>query len=426
VSAFRNLEPLFKSQGRLLNNQLFSVFAVFFVREISTESSSLVTSIKRSRPSGAASRKDLTPSLLSYGNLTIKLARHFGCCFGVENALTIAQRALDERGTRRVFLLSEMIHNPQVNERLLEQGVTFLRTTCGKELYPFSELTKDDIVIVPAFGVELEILERLREQGVETSQYDTTCPFVERVWKKARQLGESGYSLLLHGKAYHEETRATFSRAQQCAPTLIVRDGQEATLLASFILGKSPEEELRKVFQGKYSPEYNFSIHPYSVGVINQTTMLAEDTLEVSSIVRSALCERFGESEISRHFADTRDTLCYATSENQSSARALVANGADVALVIGGFKSSNTTHLRALCAQKIPSYHIEAASDILSLSEIRCYEPQWGAPRVSKEWCRRGASGEPIVMAVTAGASTPDEVVDVVIKRLQELFESIS
>lgn len=393
--------------------------------------SDLVTGIKRVRRRGVAERKDLSPTVLDCGTVEFRLARHFGFCFGVENAIEIAYRALAERGNRRVFLLSEMIHSPVVNEDLIRRGAQFLLTTSGTTLIPFSELSADDVVILPAFGISLEILRELEARGVDTQEYDTTCPFVERVWKKAKSLAADGFSLVVHGKHYHEETRATFSRSAILAPTIVVRDTREAEVLGECIRGRLDPVKILESFSGRYSEGYNPADHLRRIGVVNQTTMLAEDTLEVTAVLRDALVDRFGLDNIGQHFADTRDTLCYATSENQASAKALVASGGHVAVVVGGFKSSNTAHLAALCRSFVPTFHIESASDIFSPVEIRCLEPGEKRPQVVSGWLPalpvpategsaidRSAVPGKLVILVTAGASTPDSAIESVIRRL--------
>ena len=204
--------------------------------------SPVVSRIKEARRLQDPRKKDLSPSVLDFGPVRFKLARHFGFCYGVENAIEIAYRALDEAGDRRVFLLSEMIHNPHVNEDLLSRGIQFLRTTSGEQLLPFDELRSDDIVIIPAFGTTLETEKILSEKGVDVEAYNTTCPFVEKVWTRSKSIGAKDYTVVVHGKRYHEETRATFSHAKDRAPVVIVRDLEEAQRLADVIRGKNQQK----------------------------------------------------------------------------------------------------------------------------------------------------------------------------------------
>src|SRR5690606_33412862 len=205
--------------------------------------SPIISRVKEARRITDPRKQDLSPSVLDFGPFRVKIARHFGFCYGVENAIDIAYRAIDENPGRRLFLLSEMIHNPHVNRDLQERGIRFLRTTTGEELIPLDELEPDDIVIIPAFGASVEVEERLARQGIDTKTYDTTCPFVEKVWKKSDQIGRRNHTIIMHGKRYHEETRATFSHAKRSAPVVVVRDIAEA-------------EELARVIRGEVSREY--------------------------------------------------------------------------------------------------------------------------------------------------------------------------
>lgn len=190
--------------------------------------SSLISSIKNKRKQDDKLKKDYSPTLLDFGSIQIYLARHFGFCYGVENAIEIAFNTIEANKGKRIFLLSEMIHNPQVNKDLIERGVQFLQDTYGKQLIPFETLTKDDVVIIPAFGTTVEIEQMLADKGIQVEKYNTTCPFVEKVWNRSEQIAAKGYSILVHGKPKHEETRATFSHASQHTATVIVNDMSEA------------------------------------------------------------------------------------------------------------------------------------------------------------------------------------------------------
>jgi 4-hydroxy-3-methylbut-2-en-1-yl diphosphate reductase len=365
-------------------------------------------------------KKDFSPTELIRKGCTIYLARHFGFCFGVENAVDIAYRALEEKGDKRIFLLSEMIHNPTVNQDLLSRGARFLMDTTGNRLINFSELTPEDVIILPAFGIPLELEQELKELDVDIAKYNTTCPFVERVWRRAEQLGENGFTIIIHGKPYHEETRATFSRSSITSPSIVVRTIEDTIKLCSYISGEKDLTDFKVEFKEVISKDFDPLIHLSKIGVVNQTTMLAEETKNVSALVKEALEKKFGKLNISDHFADTRDTLCYATSDNQKSVLGLLKTSADFSIVVGGFNSSNTCHLAKLCASKFITYHISGINDLKSISEIRYRDPNDGTMKTGNNWLHK-KSAKQINIALTAGASTPDSIVHEIIARLEEL-----
>lgn len=378
--------------------------------------SPVVSRVKEARRLQDPRKKDLSPSVLDFGPVRFKLARHFGFCYGVENAIEIAYRALAEACGRRVYLLSEMIHNPHVNEDLLARGIRFLRTTSGEQLIPFDELTPDDIVIIPAFGTTLEVEERLKEIGVDVEAYDTTCPFVEKVWTRSSQIGSKDFSVVIHGKYYHEETRATFSHARNGAPAVVVRDIEETRLLTSVIRGEEDRDFFFKTFEGRYSEGFDPDRDLVRVGVVNQTTMLATETAEIAALVRHALMDRFGEDGI-QHFADTSDTLCYATNENQNATRTLIDDGADLAIIVGGTNSSNTSHLVELCEEVMPTYFVTGPEGLLSPDDIHHFDLHSREMVTSTDWL---PTDRPLTVLLTAGASCPDILLDQVMERICE------
>src|SRR3989304_8547726 len=219
--------------------------------------SSIISRIKTNRTTDDPRKKDYPPTLLDFGPVRFFIARHFGFCYGVENAIEISFRAVEENPHKRIFLLSQMIHNPEVNSDLINRGVKFLMDTSGNQIIPFEELKKDDIVIIPAFGTTLAIEERLRKIGIAVHKYDTTCPFVERVWKKAEKLGEEKYTVIIHGKHNHEETRATFSRSEIYSPAIIIKNMEEAEKLGSFIKGEISKSEFNNFFSERTSPNFD-------------------------------------------------------------------------------------------------------------------------------------------------------------------------
>ena len=402
--------------------------------------SSVISLIKAGRRAADNRKRDLAPSIIDMGPVVFKLARHFGFCFGVENAIDIAYRALAENPDARVYLLSEMIHNPQVNENLRSRGVKFILAPDGSQLIPFESLRSDDIVIVPAFGTTVELFAKLEGLGINPRSYDATCPFVEKVWKRASQLGERGFTVIIHGKNTHEETRATFSHARLNAPSLVILDMDEAQSLASYLRGERKLSEFATEFSGRYSEGFNPELDLQRIGVVNQTTMLATETKAISDVLRSAMRERYGEDQAGEHFADTRDTLCYATSENQQSVHALVDAGGDLALVVGGYNSSNTSHLVELCERRYPTFYIKDADEIISRDQIRHLKlrhpqqqltaigskghPIQGDVVISNNWLppRAPNSDQPIEILVTAGASCPDALVEQVVLKIAQLF----
>lgn len=365
-------------------------------------------------------KKDLTPTTLNFGPVSFLIPRHFGFCYGVENAIDIAYKTVEENPGKDIYLLSEMIHNPTVNEDLQKKGVKFLFDTDGTERIPIDSLDSDDIVIVPAFGTTLEIQERLKKQGIDPYQYNTTCPFVEKVWKRGSQLGEKGYSLVVHGKHRHEETRATFSHSASHSPVVVVLNPEEARILAEIVTEKRPLEDFEKYFGHKSTNGFNPLKDLEYFGVINQTTMLATETQEVMDILKEAAAERFGESNVLDHFADTSDTLCYATNENQSATYALANAEPDLAIVVGGYNSSNTMHLVEILEQHCPTYHIRDAGEIESPEKIRHFN-QWKKKILTTEnWL---PTDQPSLrIALTSGASCPDVLVDEVLLEILTFY----
>ncbi len=381
---------------------------------------SIVTRVKRARQAADPRKRDLEPTLLDFGSLRVALARHFGFCYGVENAVEIAYRTLSEHPGQRVFFLSEMIHNPSVNRDLVDRGVRFIFTPGGEQLVPWEEIRAEDVVVVPAFGTTLELQERLAQRGVDAYRYNTTCPFVEKVWKRSAQLGADKYSVVVHGKDTHEETRATFSHSRRGAPTVVVRNLSEAKVLGDVIRGTRAHDEFQQTFGHKCSAGFDPDRDLVRVGVVNQTTMLATETHEIALELRRALVDRYGENAIDLHFADTSDTLCYATIENQNATYALVEQGADLAIVVGGHNSSNTSHIVELCQRAMPTYFVQGADDLLSASAIRHFSLSVRAVVTSESWL---PEKRPVTVVLTCGASCPDAILDGVLRRLLSLVE---
>ncbi len=382
-----------------------------------TYRSPLISAIKNKRKQEDKMKKDFTPTLLDFGNVHIFLARHFGFCYGVENAIDIAFRTVEENPGRQIFLLSEMIHNPQVNADLQEKGVRFLQDTYGKEMIPLDTLTKEDIVIIPAFGTTLAIEEKLNHIGIQTEKYNTTCPFVEKVWNRSEQIAKKAYSIVVHGKPSHEETRATFSHAAANTATVVVNNMTEAVELGKFISGEKPADDFYNEFKGRYSKGFDVAAHLQRIGVVNQTTMLASDTQAIADYLKQVMKSTYNldEENIEERFADTRDTLCYATNDNQTAVYGMLQTPADLALVVGGYNSSNTSHLVELCEEKLPTYFINSADKIISPLSILHYNFHSKEETITRDYIPKKS---PLKILVTSGASCPDAVVESVLERI--------
>jgi 4-hydroxy-3-methylbut-2-en-1-yl diphosphate reductase len=386
-----------------------------------TYRSPLITAVKEKRRKEDKLKKDFTPTLLDFGPLRIYLARHFGFCYGVENAIEIAFRTLDENPGKRIFLLSEMIHNPQVNADLQQRGILFLQDTYGKQIIPFDSITADDIVLIPAFGTTLQTEKMLREKGIRTEKYNTTCPFVEKVWNRSEQIADKGYSIVIHGKPKHEETRATFSHAASSAPAVIVNDIKETIELAKYITGEKDPSLFYTEFTGRFSDGFDSTKDLQRLGVVNQTTQLATDTQAIAEYLKKTIKQHYGlnDTTIAERFADTRDTLCYATNDNQAAASGMLHTPADLAIVIGGYNSSNTTHLVELCEEKLSTYFINSEEKILSEKEILHYNFHTKQEILSADYL---PAKQPVSILITSGASCPDAVVESVIRKLADYY----
>ena len=367
--------------------------------------------IKQWRKAQDPRKKDFSPSIVPLEDLTLIFPRHMGFCYGVENAIEIAFKAVNENPGKRVYLLGEMIHNPAVNEDLKAMGVSFIMDTAGNRLMDWNTLTSEDIVITPAFGTTLEIEEQLSDLGVDVKKYNTTCPFVEKVWKRSNEIGVEGYTIVIHGKYKHEETRATFSHANVKTKSVVVRDMKEARILADYIEGKRWAAEFATDFAGKCTEGFDIETDLERIGVVNQTTMLATETEEISQFLKEIMLANKGEGS----FADTRDTLCYATNDNQDAAMQLLNTEADAAIVIGGHNSSNTYQLATILSQKIQTFFVESAADIqadqvehLNLTTLKKETTPFALSNCTK-------------VVIASGASCPDTLVDQVVHQILRL-----
>jgi 4-hydroxy-3-methylbut-2-en-1-yl diphosphate reductase len=390
-----------------------------------TYRSPLISAIKQKRKLGDKLKKDFSPTQLNFGSLQFYLARHFGFCYGVENAIEIAFRIIDENPGKRIFLLSEMIHNPFVNDDLIARGIHFLMNTYGKTLIPFESLQADDIVLIPAFGTTLEIEKRLRALGIAIEKYDTTCPFVEKVWSRSEQIATKGYSIVLHGKPTHEETRATFSHSAWHAPTVVVNDMKETIELGKYITGEKAPDAFYKEFHNRYSDGFDITRDLLRFGVVNQTTMLASDTQAIADYLKNLVIPPYEQNEltIAGRFADNRDTLCYATNDNQTAVSGMLQQDADLAIVVGGRNSSNTSHLVELCEEKLTTFFVRSELDIISCKKIIQYNWRTKEESWTDNWLPEKI---PLRILVTSGASCPDAMVEGVLRKLHSFFPEAS
>jgi len=376
--------------------------------------SNILGRIKEIRKVNDPRKKDHTPFVFQVGKTEFVIPRHFGFCYGVENAIEIAFRTVTENPGKRIFLLGEMIHNPQVNEDLIAEGIQFLVDNHGTRLVDFSTLSSEDIVITPAFGTTVEMAAELAELGVHLERYNTTCPFVEKVWKRSAELGNRGYTLVVHGKYLHEETRATFSHAAETGPVVVVRNRKEAELLAKYIRKELSDEQFEIDFANKYSNGFVASRDLRKIGVVNQTTMLASETQEIAAYLKDIVVEMYGEEATT----DTRDTLCYATNDNQNATIGVLESGAQLAVVVGGFNSSNTIQIATILGEKMPVYFVRNASDFISREEAVVFNSK---TLKEEEISPSLLQQEHLKIVVTSGASCPDKIVDHVIQRIIEL-----
>lgn len=350
---------------------------------------------------------------LTAGSLTIRLAREFGFCYGVDRAVEYAYETRRKFPGRAITLVGEIIHNPHVNRRMEEMGIAFLHHDPGRE-FDFSGLTADSVVILPAFGVTVGDFERLRALGCIV--VDTTCGSVLNVWKRVESYAKDGFTAVIHGKHWHEETRATASQAMRFPEGryLVVLDMAEARVVCDFIERGGDAAELARRFEGRTSTNFDFTRHLQRVGVANQTTMLAGESLAIAAEFRKSLEARWGTAEVAARFRSF-DTICSATQDRQDAVLALLEDPPDLMVVIGGYNSSNTTHLAKLCARRgVRTVHIEDAACVeLPGGALRFRHP--GAPgEVTEEGWLDGVRN----IGITAGASTPNNKIGETVARI--------
>ena len=351
---------------------------------------------------------------LTVDGLTVRLAREFGFCYGVDRAVEYAYETRRKFPERRIFLVGEIIHNPHVNAKLSSMGIVLIERSEAGE-FDFSSVTPDDVVILPAFGVTKEDFDRLRALGCVL--VDTTCGSVLNVWKRVESYARDGYTALIHGKYVHEETKATASQVTKYdgGRYLVVRDMAEARLICDFIEhGSADTGTLRSKFARAASAGFDFGRDLERIGVANQTTMLSGESLAIAAEVRAAMMRRHGEAAAAEKFRSF-DTICSATQDRQDAVLRMLEGGVDVCVVIGGYNSSNTTHLAALCAERVPTWHVEDSACLRPEARTIRHRPVGAHEEVTQaDWLPAGD----LVVGVTAGASTPNNKVGEVIERI--------
>jgi 4-hydroxy-3-methylbut-2-enyl diphosphate reductase len=397
-------------------------------------------------------RSAAAPVPLDFGAVRYVIPSHFGFCLGVRNAIERAYETLAENPGRRVFMLSELIHNPFVNEDLLRRGLRYLQTdkgvpyrvdgTTGDGVLPliWDTLTPDDLVIIPAFGATDDDKRRLVRKGIAVCQYDATCMLVEKVWKAARAYGREGFTVIIHGKSEHEETKATFSNTRRHAPAVIVRNLDEVRALGELIASDDPAVRARfyTLFAGKHTPGFDVARHLDRVAVVNQTTLLMNETLAIIEHLKSVYRVKFGEAAVPERVGGgaRRDTLCYATQVNQDALGRALAEPLDAAFVIGGKNSSNTYQLFRLCEQRLgaKAFFIQSEASIRSRATVDHYlyvgagagrtEPRalWPEGSVVGQLAEQAPTAAPKRILITGGASCPDGIIQQVIMRLNSHF----
>ncbi len=379
-------------------------------------------------------RSAATPVTLDFGAVRYVIPSHFGFCLGVKNAIERAYETLAENPGRRVFMLSELIHNPFVNEDLLSRGLRYLQTDKGHAYTEdgtpqspslWDTLTPEDIVIIPAFGATDDDKRRLIRKGIAVCHYDATCMLVEKVWKAARAYGREGYTVVIHGKHEHEETKATFSNTRRYAHAVIVRNLDEAGLLGEIIASDDPAVRAKfyAIFAGRFTPGFDVATHLERVAVVNQTTLLMNETLGIIEHLRGVYHAKFGDDS---HVGGSsrRDTLCYATQVNQDALSRALAEPLDAAFVIGGKNSSNTYQLFRLCEQQLgdQAFFIQSEAGIRSCLNVEHYVYIGGGTGRTEARPLWGEAPAPKRVLITGGASCPDGIIQQVITRINSFF----
>ena len=406
--------------------------------------SALCLAIKEARRNKEKSPGE--PALLDFGAVSYVIPSHFGFCLGVQNAIERAYETVAMYPSKRVFMLSELIHNPFVNKDLLARGLRYLQTDKGLPLRAdgkianskedssvlWNQLTQNDIVIIPAFGATNEDKARLIRRGLSIRENDATCMLVEKVWKAARRYAREGYTVIIHGKSEHEEAKATFSNSSSYGPALIIRDMEQAQHLAEVIQIETSKKAalLDTYFGGLYSEGLDPTRDLEKIAIVNQTTLLRNETLKIIDYLRDVMTTKYGESEVANHLwsKGKGDTLCYATQVNQDALQKAVEQPIDAALIVGGKNSSNTFQLYRVCAERFGEFahYIQSESNLLSLETVRHYIFPYNLASGSTEIeVERPLFNTPVKkphILLTGGASCPDGIIQQVISRINSFF----
>ncbi len=397
--------------------------------------SRLCEAIKRVKRT--SERSAATPATLDFGPVSYVLPSHFGFCLGVQNAIERAYETLAANPGRRVFMLSELIHNPFVNEDLLSRGLKYLQSDTGEPcLNPetgrpyWNEIGPGDVVVIPAFGATNEAKVRLIEKGIAFQDHDATCMLVEKVWKAARRFGREGYTVLIHGKSEHEETKATFSNSSAAAPSLIVRNLEDARVVGAIIETESPAERRRlfRHFAGQHTAGFSPERDLDRIAVVNQTTLLRNETLKIIRYLEDVFSRKYGPDRVRHHLhaGSKGDTLCYATQVNQNALERALAAPLDCALVIGGRNSSNTYQLHRMCAEILgdSAFYIQSEANLLGRDRVRHTILPAGAGKEATAELRPflPEADRPVRILVTGGASCPDGLIQQVVTRINGFF----
>ena len=386
------------------------------------------------------------PAVLDFGAVSYVIPSHFGFCLGVQNAIERAYETVAMYPSKRVFMLSELIHNPFVNKDLLARGLRYLQTDKGLPLCAdgkmakskedsnalWNQLTKDDIVIIPAFGASNGDKARLIRRGLSIRENDATCMLVEKVWKAARRYAREGYTVIIHGKSEHEEAKATFSNSSSYGPALIIRNMEHAHRLAEVIQAENPEKAalFEIYFGGLYSDGFDPTRDFEKIAIVNQTTLLRNETLKIIDYLRDVMTAKYGESEVANHLwsKGKGDTLCYATQVNQDALSKAFGQPINAALIVGGKNSSNTFQLYRVCAERFGEFahYIQSESNLLSLETVRHYIFPYNLAGGSTETeVERPLLNTPVKkphILLTGGASCPDGIIQQVISRINSFF----
>jgi 4-hydroxy-3-methylbut-2-enyl diphosphate reductase len=353
-------------------------------------------------------------NFLNANDMTIKLAKAFGFCYGVERAIDLAYAATKHFKDRKIFLLGEIIHNPEVNDQLRDMGIITLHR--DKNGYDVANLTQEDVVIVPAFGAEVATMNALKEK--ECILVDTTCGDVMSVWKRVRQYNREKVTSIIHGKAWHEETLATSSRALNETGDghyLVVYTLEETDYVCNYIINGGDKQEFLEKFKDAHSNGFDPDEHLKAVGVANQTTMMRNETEEVQRRIQAAIAKRYGQPNLNQHFRFF-DTICGATQERQDALQVLLGEPMDLLIVVGGYNSSNTSHLAEMGEGKLPTYFIKNATKMISENIISHYNQHTRQEVETRNWLPKGK----VTIGITAGASCPNNVIEETIKRMYE------